>query len=362
MRIAGFDLYHYDLALSEPLTLKDATLHRRGGALIRLTADDGPEGWGEAAPLPGFSPESLDDATEQLRTIAPSLVGREMPASLSRPRDTPFPELARLAPSARFGLEVALLNLSAASRAKILPELLTYRPGETISTNGLLSGSIEKVLADACSMGGDGYRAVKLKVGRRKVAEDVEIVRRVGEVFGDGGSLRLDANRAWDFGEALEFARGVSGVRIEYVEEPLAEPWRLAELAGEWSLPVALDESLVGTLPENLGGHPYVRAIVLKPTLLGGVWRVLRLAERAKALGMASVVSSSYEGGVGTGALVALAAVVGEEPAGLDTYRTLAEDVIEVPLSLPAPTVDVRETMEAARKVDVVRLEPVPLG
>jgi len=65
---------------------------------------------------------------------------------------------------------------------------------------------------------------------------------------------------------------------------------------------------------------------------------------------------------VGTGALVALAAVVGEEPAGLDTYRTLAEDVIEVPLSLPAPTVDVRETMEAARKVDVVRLEPVPLG
>jgi O-succinylbenzoate synthase len=101
---------------------------------------------------------------------------------------------------------------------------------------------------------------------------------------------------------------------------------------------------------------------VLKPTLLGGVWRVWRLAERAKALGMASVVSSSYEGGVGTGALVALAAVVGEEPAGLDTYRTLAEDVIEVPLSLPAPTVDVRETMEAARKVDVVRLEPVPLG
>ena len=362
MRIAGFDLYRYDLALSEPLTLKDATLHRREGALIRLTADDGSEGWGEAAPLPGFSPESLEDATDQLRAIAPSLAGREMPANLSGPDDTPLPKLARLASSARFGLEVALLSLSAVSHGKTLPDLLVDQPGETIHTNGLLSGSVEKVLVGACSMKEDGYRAVKLKVGRRKVSEDVRMVRRVGDILGDGVSLRLDANRAWGFGQALGFAEGISGVRVEYVEEPLAEPWLLAGLAGEWGLPVALDESLIGMLPENLEGHPYVRAIVLKPTLLGGLSRALRFAEEAKALGMASVVSSAYEGGVGTGALVALAAAVGKEPAGLDTYRGLAEDVIESSLPLPAPTVNVRETMEAARKVDVGRLEPVSLG
>jgi O-succinylbenzoate synthase len=79
----------------------------------------------------------------------------------------------------------------------------------------------------------------------------------------------------------------------------------------------------------------------------------------AKALGMAAILSSSYEGGVGIGALVALAASVGEEPAGLDTYRALAEDVIEAPLPLPAPSVDVREAVEAARAVDVGRLLPV---
>jgi hypothetical protein len=56
---------------------------------------------------------------------------------------------------------------------------------------------------------------------------------------------------------------------------------------------------------------------------------------------------------------VALAASVGEEPAGLDTYRALAEDVLEAPLPLPAPAVAVRETMEATRVVDVGRLLPV---
>jgi O-succinylbenzoate synthase len=208
-------------------------------------------------------------------------------------------------------------------------------------------------------MAEEGYRAVKLKVGRRDVSEDVEIVRRVGEILGGGVSLRLDANRAWEFEEALEFAAGVSGVRIEYIEEPLADAAGLGELAREWGLPVALDESLVGMETGDLGRHAYAGAVVLKPTLLGGVSRVVGLAERAKALGMAAILSSSYEGGVGIGALVALAASVGEEPAGLDTYRALAEDVIEAPLPLPAPSVDVREAVEAARAVDVGRLLPV---
>lgn len=85
----------------------------------------------------------------------------------------------------------------------------------------------------------------------------------------------------------------------------------------------------------------------------------MRLAEAAKALGMRVVISSTYESGVGSGALVALAAAVGGEPVGLDTYRMLAEDVIEVPLDLPAPFVDVRRAAEAARRVDVRKLEPV---
>ena len=362
MIVSGMELYRYEVRFKEPVKLEDATLHHREGALVRLIADDGSEGWGEAAPLPGFSTESLREAMRQLRTMAPVLVGREMPTSLSVLRDPPPTELARLAPSVRFGLELGLLNLTAASQGETLLDLLTDHARSTISVNGLLSGSGESVLANASSMREEGYGAVKLKVGRREVAEDVEVVRGVWEILGGGVSLRLDANRAWGFDGAVRFADGISGVRVEYVEEPLAEPARLSELARAWGLPVALDESLSGMSSGDLGWHPYVGAVVLKPTLLGGVSRTLRFSEEARTLGMAPVVSSSYEAGVGTGALVALAAAVGDEPAGLDTYRALAEDAIERPLQLPAPSLDVRGTMEAARRVDVGRLEPVALG
>ena len=348
MRLASFDLYRYKLPFSEPVTLKKSILRYREGLLIRLTAQDGSIGWGETAPLPGFSPETLEDATEQLREVASPPTGREL--SADRPDHT------NLAPSVRFGLELAAWNLSANSSGKLLPEPVN-NAREAAVVNGLLSGASEGLIEEAERMRVAGYRAVKLKVGGRGVAEDVRLVREVGEALGDGVSLRLDANRAWGFGEALEFGQGLAGVRVEYVEEPLAEPGRLGELAGMWGPAVALDESLVGMGLGDLTGHRYARAVVLKPTLLGGISRTLHFAEKAKALGMKAAISSSYESGVGTGALVALAAAVGDEPVGLDTYRRLAEDVIEGLLDLPAPSVDVRRALEASRRVDVLKIE-----
>jgi O-succinylbenzoate synthase len=206
-----------------------------------------------------------------------------------------------------------------------------------------------------------GYETVKLKVGGRSVEEDIGLVCALVGVLGDGVSLRLDANRAWEFEQAMEFARGVAGVRFEYVEEPLADPAQLPVLVRETGVPVALDESLAGMQPGALEGHSYARAAVLKPTLVGGLSLTLRFAKRATLLGMEPVISSAYETGVGTTALVALAAGVGggTVPAGLDTYRRLAGDVLRPRLDLPAPRVDVRAMAATRREIDRRLLEPV---
>jgi O-succinylbenzoate synthase len=83
---------------------------------------------------------------------------------------------------------------------------------------------------------------------------------------------------------------------------------------------------------------------------------IRRVAGWALRLGVTPVISSAYESGVG---MVALAAGIGDRPvpAELDTYRTMAEDVLETPLNLPAPAVDVRETDDVSRTIEVRRLE-----
>ena len=361
MRLLRFDLYRYSLPLTQTLAPKGAMLQRREGLLLRLVGDDGSEGWGESAPLPGFSEETLDEAAVRLRWLAGSTIGREITGRWVD-RDVAFGrELERLAsaPSVRFGFELAVWNLYAASSGKMLPELVARHPRTTVPVNGLLSGEQDEVLGKARRMKHAGYRTVKLKVGARTVAEDVGLVRALGEVLGAGISLRLDANRAWGYEEATEFVRGVAGASFQYIEEPLADPARIPELAGEFGVPIALDESLVGMEPGELEEHRYARAVVLKPTLIGGISRTLLMAERALRLGMTPVVSSAYESGVGTAALVALAAGIGGHPvaAGLDTYRMLAKDVLETPLGLPARSVDVAGAVDASRRVDVRSLE-----
>jgi o-succinylbenzoate synthase len=236
--------------------------------------------------------------------------------------------------------------------------VVTPFPRAVVPVNGLLAGSSAEVLADARHMRDAGYTSIKLKVGTRTVAEDAALVRALGEELGEGISLRLDANRAWGYEEAAEFVGGTAGVRFEYVEEPLADPTRLPDLVREFGVPVALDESLVGMEPERVE-ETFATAFVLKPTLLGGISRTLREAERALRLGVTPVISSAYESGIGTAALVALAAGIGGRPvpAGLDPYRAMAEDILETPLKLPAPAVDVRETADASRTIDVRRLE-----
>ncbi len=359
MKLAGFDLYGYSLPFTRPPTLKGRSLRRREGLLLRLAGDDGSEGWGEAAPLPGFSAESKGEAAEQLRRLAGSMMGREATEDWVDPDGEFGRELDRVAPSVRFGFELAVWNLYAASSGKALPELVASHPRAVVPVNALISGSPEEALGEARRMRDTGYPSVKLKVGARTVAEDAALARALGEELGEGVSLRLDANRAWGYEEAAEFVHGAA--RFEYVEEPLADPARLPEFVGEFGVPVALDESLVGMGPEELEENSYARAVALKPTLLGGISRTLRVAERALRLGVTPVVSSAYESGVGTAALIALAASVAERPvpAGLDTYRSLAEDVLEELLDLPAPSVDVMEAAEASRTVVLRRLEKI---
>ena len=356
MKLAGFGLYGYKLPLSEPLALKGIFLHYREGLLLELTGEGGAVGWGEASPLPGFSRESLEEAAGQLRDLASSMMGREIPADRLDP-DGSFAhemDVMDLAPSVRFGFELALWDLCAAARGRALAELVAPRPRPMVPVNALISGSPDKAFEGARRARRAGYEAVKLKLGGRAVEEDVQLVRALNEELGDAVALRLDANRAWTLEVAERFVCAAANLRFEYVEEPLADPTLLGAFARDYEVPVALDESLAGMEPEALEDHGYARAVVLKPTLLGGISRTLRFAGLASRLGMQTVISSAYETGVGTAALVALAAGVDDEeaPAGLDTYRRLSTDVLRVPLDLPAPRVDVFAMAGVRREID----------
>jgi O-succinylbenzoate synthase len=358
VRLDHATLYRYALPLTEPLVLNDVTLREREGLLIRLEDDESLEAWGEVAPLPGFSPEALPEATQAARAACARLEGRALPAAAS-PDPAFFDELDEhpLPPSVRFGVEQAVLTLAARRAGTSLPRVLSDEPNATVFLNELLRPG-DALDALVRRVRRDDYRAAKLKVGRRSVADDVRLVRRAREALPPDVALRLDANRAWTFDEARAFAERIADCDVAYVEEPLRDAASLADFAAQDLLPVALDESVVGMEPDDL--TDYARAIVLKPALLG-LRRALRLGRRAETLGVTPVVSGAYESGVGAAALVALAAAFrSNAPAGLTTYRRLRNDVLAPPLDLDESRIDVPALFDQKRHVEQSALKPVP--
>jgi O-succinylbenzoate synthase len=337
MTIVRAHCYAYALPLRRPLSLNGHSVTEREGALLRLETDDGRVGWGDAAPLPGFSTESRADALSALAESVRSLPG--MTGSVEGEGGLERTDVPSRPASARCAVEAALLEL----RGRGGSAALGAETRDRIFLNALITGDQTDLRAAGRRLREDGFRATKLKVGRRSVDRDAARTRALADGLGPDVALRLDANRAWAFGEAVHFADAVSDVPLAYIEEPLAEPGRLGAFAERTGVPVALDETTREQSPDQMPAAIPVSAVVLKPTLLGGIAASRRWVDWARSVGAAPVVSSSYESGVGTRLLVRLAAAWSAAPAGLSAHMRLADDVLRPRLALDGPTVEVEQ-------------------
>jgi len=67
-----------------------------------------------------------------------------------------------------------------------------------------------------------GFRAIKMKVGRRLLGEDVERVAAMRRHLGDGFPLMVDANMKWSADQAIRAARALAPYDLTWLEEPVS--------------------------------------------------------------------------------------------------------------------------------------------
>ena len=178
-----------------------------------------------------------------------------------------------------------------------MAELLAAGPvPEKVPVNALVTGDEDPP---------PGAATVKIKVGRRGPAADLERIARIRALVGPDVALRLDANGAWRPDVALDMLTAVAPLDIEYVEEPVAGMDALERLAERSPVTIAADESL-----RTAADVERVPWVVLKPAMLGGPRRTLGLAARARAAGVGVTVTSLLEGPVGEAAAIHTAAAI----------------------------------------------------
>ncbi len=134
-----------------------------------------------------------------------------------------------------------------------------------------------------------GFRAIKMKVGRRKLSEDVERVMAMRKHLGDDFPLMADANMKWSVDEAIRAARAFAPADLTWLEEPISPD----DVAGhtrvvrEGGLPIAAGENLrtVWDFRHLIasGGVTYPEPDV---TNCGGVTAFMKIAHLAEAFNL----------------------------------------------------------------------------
>jgi o-succinylbenzoate synthase len=293
MKIKTFSLLPYEIPLTTGLL--------RSGMLIHLTDEKGTSGWGDVAPLPKWSQESLEDSSKQLHQKQQEIMEVDWTARNCLGEI----EKLKLLPSTVFGLESALLSI------------VSPLPEHVVPTSALLMGSPQEIVQQAHQRHHEGFTSAKLKVSHLSFKEAAELICQLKEQF----RLRIDVNRAWNTSDSMRFFEQFPLDTFDYVEEPFQNPQDLALFPH----PLAVDESFPQDLClEQLESLPTLKTLIYKPTIQGGMLGCLFLCEWIAKRGINLVLSSSFESDLGLGHIASMAHRLSlSAPVGIGTYYYL---------------------------------------
>ena len=294
-----------------------------------VTLSDGDRrGVGECAPLPDLSCDAMSDEAYG-KTL------RERCETVRRTGEIPYDDL-RDYPSMLFGIETAWLSLKNGDR---LFDTKFSRGEAGIPINGLVwMGNYDEMLQRMEDKLDKGFRCVKLKIGAIGFEQELDLVKRIRERFSfHEVELRLDANGAFKYEEALYKLELLSQYAIHSIEQPIkAGQWAyMAELCRESPLPIALDEELIGVNDPEMKHHMLniikPRYIILKPSLHGGMMGCREWIAAAKEQGIGSWITSALESNIGLNAVAQFASdVYGDHirmPQGLGTGQLFTDNI-----------------------------------
>ncbi|MCF6297860.1 MAG: o-succinylbenzoate synthase [Flavobacteriaceae bacterium] len=289
----------YILKFKQPGSTSRGILHTKDTYFLKVT-DDKSTGIGECALFKGLSVDDVLNYKQKLQWLCDN-INLDQYFLLSQLIEFP---------SIQFGLEQALLSLESKDSFKLFPSKFTQSK-DKISINGLIwmgdQSFMQKQIKEKLST---GFTTIKLKIGAIDFKSELNLLKSIRNEFkANEVELRVDANGAFQYNEALEKLKRLSDYDLHSIEQPIkTNQWEeMAKLCSKTPLPIALDEELIGVFntsdKEKLIQTIKPQYIILKPSLIGGFRGSDQWIKLAKKYSVDWWITSALESNIGLNAI-----------------------------------------------------------
>ena len=322
----------------KPVIMAGEEVHRADNVLVRIEADNGLVGWGEAASAPTMTGDTLESIVSAVHYLEPALRGRD-PADIGG-------ALAAMDgrmygnQGAKAAIEIAMHDLAGRIAGKPVHALLGEKKRNRMPLLAVVgSGDLDGDLKDAEKKKAAGFTAYKIKVGIGNAADDAARTRAICKLLGPGLLISSDANQGFSTEQATDYVRTVKGCGLDFFEQPV-EAHDLAGMAAvaavDASIAIGADEGLHSLA--DISRHHDAKAArggSLKAIKLGGLRALVEAGRLCDRLAMSVNVScKTGESSIACAAALHAATVLPNIAWGLTlTHLALAEDVTAQPVA-----------------------------
>ena len=337
MIIKSIEPIAVSLPMLKPLIMATETVHRADNVLVRIEADNGTVGWGEAASAPSMTGDTLESIVAAVHFLNSSLRGRD-PADIEGAL-TAMGRRMYGNGGAKAAIEIALFDLVGRATGTPVHALLGDKIRNRMPLLGVIGGGdFDGDLHDAEKKKAAGFVAYKIKVGIDTAARDAERSRAICKILGGGMLISADANQGFSTDQAIEYVRAIKGAGVDFLEQPV-----MADDLGEMAKVAAVDPAIAIGADEGIHSLADIRrhhdakaarGVSLKAIKLGGIKAVTEAGRLCGRLGMQVNIScKTGESSIAGSAALHVASVIPNIDWGLTlTHTSLGEDVTARPI------------------------------
>lgn len=288
--------------------LSNTSISYQGYVFVRVTLENGVEGFGEASTLggPRWAEESVEAIKANIDTyLAPALIGK--PACLLEAAAGEMSKAAKRNNAAKSALDMALLDATGKTLGVSAHVLLGGARRRSFSAIwALASGDAGQEVEEAQGMIEKGwFNRFKIKLGFADPATDLDRLAALQKALPAGTDIIADVNQGWSEADFIRYIPRLADLGVSLIEQPLpgGQMAAMARIAARSPVPIMMDEG-VFTSEEALDGCTRGAGSVLSLKLCkhGGVHQLKQVAAVAQAAGVQLYGGCLLESSVGAAA------------------------------------------------------------